>query len=58
MGTVIRTDRFRRPSARARAKFRARFAQRRPWQAETERAMRDFERIVSDAHRNRRGGRR
>lgn len=47
MGDVIRTNRFRRISARERAKMRARFARRRPWQIEHDRAMLEFHRIIS-----------
>jgi hypothetical protein len=49
MGDVINTNRFRRVSARERARMRDRFARRRPWQVEHAKAMRDFQRIVDEA---------
>lgn len=49
MGDVIRTDRFNRTSQRTRRAMQARFARRRPWQAEHDKAMRDFERIMGTA---------
>lgn len=57
MGDVVSTNRFRRVSARERERLRARFARRRPWQIENERALREFDRIVAEAPARRRGGR-
>lgn len=49
MGDVIPNTRFRRVTARERAKLRERFALRRPWEMQHDRAMREFERIVAEA---------
>ena len=57
MGDVIHTTRFRRTSARERAKMRARFARRRPWELEHARAMNEFQRIVAEGPQRRRVGR-
>lgn len=49
MGDIIENKRFRRVSARERAKREAQFRRRYGWQAEHARAMDDFDRIVAEA---------
>ncbi len=57
MGDVIGNDRFKRVSARERARMRERFARRRPWEIEHARAMDDFRRIVDKTPDRRTPGR-
>lgn len=57
MGDVIGNDRFKRVSARERARMRERFARRRPWEVEHARAMGEFRRIVAEAPARRKPGR-
>ncbi len=57
MGDVIDNKRFKRVSARERARMRERFARRRPWEVEHARAMGEFQRIVAEAPDRRTPGR-